>query len=121
MGDAAIAKKQAKEIRLSLQDEWNAAHQAKDKQLWALGKRDAKWASKQIESAFSGKMSTKDAKLAEKITNKALKKRQRFLSEYREWEEKRKEAKIRRKYEKQRQQLLGESGTVGESADNKMQ
>jgi len=118
--DAAIAKKQAQEIKLSLQDEWNAAHQAKDKQLWVLGKRDAKWASKQIESAFSGKMSAKDAKLAEKLTNKALKKRQRFLSEYSEWEEKRKEAKIRRKYEKQRQQLLGESDTMGKSVDNNM-
>jgi len=107
--DAEVAKQQAKEVRMSLQDEWDAAHQAKDTNMWALSKRDKKKAAKRLVSSFNGDMSAKDIKLAADLADKALKKRQDFLSGYEAWEERNRERKIRQKYQREREMLLGES------------
>lgn len=107
--DAARAKRQAKEVRLSLQDEWDAVHQAHDNELEHLSKAAEEYASKQIDGQFAGELTEENAKIATDLTTKALKKREKFLSGFEEWQEARREAKIRAKYALQRKILLGES------------
>merc|ERR1712070_558723 len=110
--DAADAKKQAKEMKMSLQDEWDAAHQVTDKHLSRLRKNDEKFASSQTTSQFNGFLSKKNAKIANTLATKALQKREKFLSGFEAWEEERREAKIRAKYAKESHDLLGESNDL---------
>merc|ERR1711970_1222491 len=108
--DALRAKKQAAAIKLSLQDEWDAAHQATDSRLSKLRIKDEVYAAAQTSSQFAGKLTDDNEKIAQKLVDKASAKRERFLLQYREWEEKKREAKIRAKYAKEREVMLGESG-----------
>lgn len=118
--DAARAKKQAEEVKLTLQDEWDAAHQAHDNELEKLSQENAAYAQKQTDGEFAGQMTAENAKIARDLTTKALKKREKFLSGFEEWQEKRREAKLRLKFAKEREALLGESASVAPNKQKKV-
>jgi len=117
--DEVIARKQASEGELSLQDQWDAAHQASDKGLWHLAQKDARWAHQQIESAFDGKLSEEDAKLAEKLADDAEKKQQKFEANFQAWREAKEEAKIRAQFAQEKTMMLGESANVKKAVSAK--
>jgi len=111
--DAARAMTQAKEMRLTLEEEMHAAQQAHDSKLEHLSRGTERYARKQTESEFAGMMTAENAAIAMKLAKNAEAKKRKFLSGYEQWEEERQEAAVRAKYEKQRQRLLGETGNVG--------
>jgi len=116
--DAARARKQAAEIRLSLADEMHAAEQAHDKKLDTLTKGTEEYAKRQIVSQFAGVLTRANADLAWRLTDDAAKKKEKFEEGFRKWEEEREEALIRKKYTLQRQALLGESNEIKKPKPN---
>jgi hypothetical protein len=118
--DAARAKKQAKEIRLSLQDEVAAQRQVTDDKLSHLRKKDEEYAQEQLKSEFAGRLTTENAKIAARLTDKAQKKHEKFLNAFQAWEEAQREKKIRAKYARQREVMLGEAGADAVQAAHKI-
>ena len=94
------------------EEEMHAAQQAHDAKLEHLSHGAERYARKQTESEFAGKLTAENAAIAMRLAKKAMKKKRKFLAGYEKWEEEREEAKVRAKYEKQRKLLLGESGHV---------